>query len=170
MAMDGRIPTTFEAVFPHGAYMLGKVTPARDFKRSTRDDEQQEVVRDAKGNPVLDDQERPIRLWNVDVIEALDEDVEDESRGETKFRVKVASVFQPVPPPGLPGASGIRPVVLEGLELNAWVNRDRCKVEDNKPHRCRGRISWSLFATGIAAPGGVPVPEPVAAARNGSGS
>jgi hypothetical protein len=143
MAMKGAIRVAFDDVFSHGAWMPGGVEPARDFKRSSREVEVQEVVRDESGAPVLVDGEQQ-RIWQVDVIDG-DESVSGEA---TRVRVKIVSVRQPVPPPPFPGTP-FRPVVIEGLSVNPWVNRDRCKVEANKPHRCGARQAWSFWATGL---------------------
>jgi hypothetical protein len=149
MALNGFIRVTFEDVFSRGAFLLNAPQPARDFKRSSQDVEVQEVVRDEAGAPVLVDGEQQ-RVWQVDVIDA-DEDVSGEA---TRVRVKIISVRQPVPPPAIPGTP-FRPVVLEGLMAKAWVNRDRCRVEANKPHRCGAKQAWSLMATGLR-PANVP--------------
>jgi hypothetical protein len=144
MAMQGVIRVAFDDVFPHGAWLApGRVEPARDFKRSSREVEVQEVVRDAAGEPVLVDGEQQ-RVWHVDVIDG-DESVSGEA---TRVRVKIVSVRQPVPPPPVPGTP-FRPVILEGLSVRAWVNTDRCKVEANRPHRCGARQAWSFWATGL---------------------
>jgi hypothetical protein len=163
MAMDGRIPMAFDAVFPHGAFMRSAVTPVRDWKRSTQDNPQQEVLRDEDDNPVLADG-RPVLLWAIDVI-----DGDEDAKGEVKHRVKIAAPVQPVPPDKIPGTP-FRPVVLAGLELRAWVNQDRCRPpRRGEQHRCGGKVAWSFFATGMSAPGGKPAGEKATAA-NGRGS
>ena len=149
MAMNGFIKANHDDLFPQGAFLLNTPQPARDFKRSSQDVEVQEVVRDETGAPVLVDGEQQ-RVWQVDVIDA-DEDVSGEA---TRVRVKIISVRQPVPPPAIPGTP-FRPVVFEGLAVKAWVNRDRCRVEANKPHRCGAKQAWSLMATGLR-PANVP--------------
>ena len=143
MAMKGAIRVAFDDVFGQGAFLSGGVQPARDFKRSSREVEVQEVLRDENGEPVLVDGEQQ-RVWHVDVIDG-DEGVSGEA---SRVRVKVVSVRQPVPPPAIPGTR-FRPVVLEGLAVRAWVNTDRCKVEAGKPHRCGARQAWSFWATGL---------------------
>lgn len=152
MAMKGAIRVAFDDVFPHGAWVQGGVEPVRDFKRSSQDVEVQELVRDESGEPVLVDGE-PQRVWQVDVIDG-DESVSGE---QTRVRVKIVSVRQPVLPPAFPGTP-FRPVVIEGLSVNPWVNRDRCKVDPKKPHRCGARQAWSFWATGLrpAAVAGMP--------------
>jgi hypothetical protein len=146
MAMKGAIRVAFEDVFPHGAFLSGAVQPARDFKRSSREVEVQEVVRDESGAPVLVDGEQQ-RIWQVDVIDG-DESVSGEA---TRVRVKIVSVRQPVPPAAIPGTP-FRRVVLDGLSVRGWVNTDRCKVEPNRPHRCGARQAWSFWATGLREP------------------
>jgi hypothetical protein len=143
MAMQGAMRVAFDDVFAHGAWLPGSVQPVRDFKRSSKDVEVQEVVRDDKGEPVLVDGEQQ-RVWQVDVIDG-DEDVSGEAK---RVRVKIVSVRRPVPPALFPGTP-FRPVVLEGLSVRAWVNTDRCKVEAGRPHRCGARQAWSFWATGL---------------------
>jgi hypothetical protein len=161
MAMKGAIRVAFEDVFPHGAYLSGPVQPARDFKRSTREVDIQEVVRDEKGDPVLVNGQQQL-IWQVDVIDG-DEDVQGET---SRIRVKITSIRQPVPPPAIPGTR-FRPVVLEGLAARAWVNTDRCKVEKDKQHRCGARQGWSFFATGLAPVPGAPAGDEKVGAGNG---
>lgn len=37
MAIPRRIPIDFGTVFPYGAYMVGEISPVRDYDRSTRE-------------------------------------------------------------------------------------------------------------------------------------
>ena len=85
-------------------------------------------------------------VWRVDVIDA-----DPQARDKT-VRIKIAAPVQPVPPAPAPGVP-FRPVVFEGLTLRPWVNSDRCKPVQGRPHRCGGQIAWSIWATGMAAPG-----------------
>ena len=158
MAIQRRLTVTFDEVFPHGVWLVSAVEPCRDFKRSSRDVVVQEVVRDEAGQPVLVDGEHQA-IWQVEVLDG-DEAITGEAK---KFKVKIVSVRQPVPPAAVAGTP-FRPVVLEGLSMQAWVNTDRCRVEANKPHRCGARQAWSYWATGLR-----PVSEGQARERATSG-
>jgi len=143
MAIQRELTVSFDEVFPHGAWLVSAVQPVRDYKRSSREVTVQEVVRDDGGNPALVDGEQQA-IWQVEVVDG-DEDVTGEAK---KIRVKIVSVRRPVPPPLAPGTP-FRPVVLEGLSVRAWVNTDRCRVEQGQPHRCGARQAWSYWATGL---------------------
>jgi hypothetical protein len=163
MAIQREITVPSDEVFPQGTWLVSKVEPVRDFKRSSREVEVQEVVRDQAGQPVLVDGEQQ-KVWQVDVL-----DGDDEVSGEAKkVRVKIVSVRQPVPPPNVTGTP-FRPVVLEGLTVVPWLNRDRCKVEPGQPHRCGARQAWSYWATGLRAVDGAPAPQRVSAGNGREG-
>jgi len=161
MAIQRELTVSFDQVFPHGAWLVSAVQPVRDFKRSSADVTVQEVVRDGADQPVLVDGEQQA-IWQVEVVDG-DEEVTGEAK---KVRVKIVSVRRPVPPAPAPGTP-FRPVVLEGLTVVPWVNRDRCKVEQGKPHRCGSRQAWSYWATGLRAPTEVSKRERPAAVGNG---
>ena len=151
MAIQGAIRVAFDDVFSRGAWMPGGVEPARDFKRSSKEVEVQEIVRDAAGQPVLVDGEQQ-RVWHVDVIDG-DESVSGEA---TRVRVKIVSVRQPVPPPTFPGTP-FRPVILEGfLARPARLPAIRPPSDGGRraaPHanRFRGRASLGR-GRGVTSP------------------
>jgi hypothetical protein len=153
MAIQRELTVSFDEVFPHGAWLVSAVQPVRDYARSSREVTVQEVVRDEAGNPVLVDGEQHA-VWQVEVVDG-DEEVTGEAK---KVRVKIVSVRRPVPPPAAPGTP-FRPVVLEGLRVSPWVNRDRFRVEQGKPHRCGARQAWSYWATGLRAVNEAPARE-----------
>jgi len=157
MAIQRQISVDHDEVFPRGAWLVSAVQPVRDYDRSSREVTVQEVVRDEAGQPVLVDGE-PQLVWQVEILDG-DEDVTGESK---KVKVKIVSVRRPVPPPATSGTP-FRPVVLVGLSVSPWLNRDRCRVELGKAHRCGARQAWSYYATGLA-----PVVPP-AGERAGSG-
>ncbi len=136
MAINGVIRMAFDEVFPHGCYVVGEVEPVRDFDRSTAELAVQAV-----------DKESGVPVWRVDVIDP------DPAARDRTMRVKIVAPVQPVPPASAPGMP-FRPVVFEGLALRPWVNTDRCKPQQGRPHRCGGQIAWSVWATGMAAPAG----------------
>lgn len=125
MAISGPLSVDFGQCFPFGLGIVGAVTPYQDFDKSTKETKVQ--ARDANGLP----------LWQVDCM-----DFDPDARERT-FRVKLAAPVQPVPPEAVAGAP-VRPVVLEGLTVTAYV-----KETGNG----RARIGYSLRATGLAAPG-----------------
>ena len=143
MAIQRKLTVSFAEVFPHGAWLVTSVEPSRDFKRSTREVTVQEVVRDEAGQPVLLDGEQQA-VWQVEVLDG-DEEVTGEAK---KVKVKIVAVRRPVPPAPAPGTP-FRPVVLEGLWVSPWVNKDRCRVEQGKQHSCGARQAWSYWATGL---------------------
>ena len=163
MAIQRELTVSFDEVFPRGAWLVSAVQPVRDFKRSSREVTVQEVVRDEAGTPVLVEGEQQA-IWQVEVV-----DGDEEATGETKkIRVKIVAVRRPVPPPVAPGTP-FRPVVLEGLSVRAWVNIDRCRVEQGKPHRCGARQAWTYWATGLRAVNEAPGQERASVANGREG-
>ncbi len=134
MAIQHAIPMKHDDAWPLGCFIVGEVEPMKDFKRSTRETAVQAV-----------DPETELPIWRVEVVDA-----DPQARDKT-VRVKLLSTVRPVPPEAAPGVP-FRPVVFEGLRVKAWVNSDRCKVEDGKAHRCGGQVAWSYTATGMRAP------------------
>ena len=113
MAINGPYPVDSAALFPCGLYALGNVSAVTVYQSEPPVQERDKV----SGLP----------LWQVDVMDA-DPDAWKELR---TFRVKIAAEVQPVLPDPIPGTS-IRPVVLEGLTISAWLEKDK---ETKKPHR-----------------------------------
>jgi hypothetical protein len=130
MAIKGAIPMTQGDVFPYGCYGVGEVQAMRDFDRSTKDQAIQAV-----------DRETGLLVWTVDVIDA------DPEARERTVRVKLLAPVQPVPPEAAPGMP-FRPVEFEGLTATPYVATTTTG---------RSRLAWSLRATGMRAPGRVPV-------------
>jgi hypothetical protein len=131
MAIQRELTVSFDEVFSHGAWLVSAVQPVRDYDRSSREVTVQEVLRDEAGQPVLLDGEQQ-GVWQVEVM-----DGDEEVTGETKkVRVKIV-----------------------GLRVSPWVNRDRCRVEQGKPHRCGARQAWSYWATGLRAVNEAPARE-----------
>jgi hypothetical protein len=128
MALQGPIPVPFDHVFPHGAYVIGEVTPENDFEQSTKEKPVQKRDKDT-GLPV----------WLVPVMDADPE----ARKGQRELSVKVAADVQPVPPETLPGTP-FRPVELYGLTITPYV-------DTNGP---RPRQAFSFRASGMRKPGG----------------
>jgi hypothetical protein len=125
MAIQGAIPMQHGDVFPLGCFMVGEVQAKRDFERSTREQAIQEV-----------DRESGMPMWTVEVVDA------DPEAREKTVTVNIVAPVQPVPPETAEGVP-FRPVEFEGLTVRPYV---RSTVTG------RGRLAWSLRATGMRAP------------------
>jgi hypothetical protein len=130
MAIKGAIQMNHDDVFPHGCYVVGDVQAMRDFDRSTKDQAVQAVDRDTG-----------VLVWTVDVVDA------DPEARERTVRVKITAPVQPVPPHAMDGAP-FRPVEFEGLAATPYVQTTASG---------RGKLTWSFRASGMRAPGRVPV-------------
>ena len=129
MAIKGAIPMGHDDVFPYGCFGVGEVQAMRDFDRSTKDQAVQAVDRDTG-----------LLVWTVDVIDA------DPDARERTVRVKLLAPVQPVPPEAAEGVP-FRPVEFDGLTATPYVAATASG---------RGRLAWSIRATGMRAPGRVP--------------
>jgi hypothetical protein len=66
-------------------------------------------------------------------------------------KVKIPSPFQPVPPAAQ--VEGFRPLVaFEGLTLTPYVDQSKCRGHVAGPHRCGGRLAYSMRATAMVDP------------------
>ncbi len=149
-----RMPVRFEDVFLHGAYVLS-AGPLRDFERSTVDREVQQIDKET-GKPV----------WVAEVLTA------DMQARQKTVKVKIAADHQPVPPETTPGTP-FRPVEFDGMSVTPYVDRDKCTApKKGEAHRCKARQAFSLWATGMHAPGGKtngqPQAQPQHVAQKGS--
>jgi hypothetical protein len=137
-----KVPVPFEFVFPAGVMFMG-VEPVTDF--------------DAKATGVADDQARDKetgeRLWQVTVI---DNDEEASRFGRSPaVKVKIPAPYQPVPP--APQVAGFRPLVaFEGLTLTPYVDQLKCRGVQLGPHKCGGRLAYSMRATAMVDPADLP--------------
>ena len=126
MALPRKIPVSFATVFPVGAYMVGEISPVRDYDRSTRENVIQAV-----------DPDTGLLLWGVDVVDA-DPDATKSNRTMT---VKVTAKVQPV----LDRAEGDLPFTpVEFAEMTATAY-----IEESGNF---SRIAWSLRAKGVSNP------------------
>jgi hypothetical protein len=138
MAVNGKIKTTHDEMFPYSAYVVTEVEPGRDFDKSTPERFVQAVDKDT-GLPV----------WEVGVHDA-DPNARKANRHVT---VKIAAEVQPVPPEAVPGTP-FRPVEFEGLTVTPYIDDKACRgPKDGERHRCRARVAYSYRATGMRAPG-----------------
>ena len=125
MSLQGPFKVDCADVFQHGLGVVGAVSSLDDFDASTKEKRVQ-----------ARDKESGLPVWVVDVM-----DFDPEAKERT-FKVKIAAVVQPVPPPAVDGAP-VRPVVLEGLMVTPWI-----KESGNG----RAKLAYSVWATGLAAP------------------
>ncbi|GAA1235943.1 plasmid replication, integration and excision activator [Oryzihumus leptocrescens] len=146
MAIQQRIPVTFESVFPAGAYMVGEVEALEDFdalmaaKNAGKD----------PGDVQMRDKVTGMRVWQVRVVDADPE----ARKGETELVIKIAAEVQPVPPPMMDGLP-FRPVAFEGLTLTTWIDESRS----------RPKVAYSIRASSMAAPKGKSAPQPSSGAK-----
>lgn len=126
MAMPRKVPVSFETVFPHGAYMVGEISPVRDYDRSTRDNVVQAT-----------DPDTGLPLWAVDVVDADPE----ATKSTRTMTVKVSAKVQPT----LPAAENdtpFRPVEFDNMTATAYI-------EENGNF---SRVAWSLRAGEVRGP------------------
>jgi len=125
MAIKGAIPMANGDVFGHGCFMVGDVSPMRDFDRSTKEQAIQAVDRDTG-----------LLVWSVDVVDA------DPEARERTVRIRVLAPVQPVPPEAAEGVP-FRPVEFDGLTATPYVVTSSSGWS---------RVAWSFRATGMRAP------------------
>jgi hypothetical protein len=130
--LKGPIKVEFDDVFAFGCFVVGEVTPVRDFDRSTKESPVQAVDKDSGQ-----------LLWSVDVIDA------DPEAREKTVRIKIAAPVQPVPPEAAPGVP-FRPVVFDGLTVTPYVATTASG---------RGRLAFSMRAGGMRAPSAKSAPS-----------
>src|SRR5215204_2020914 len=99
MAINGAIHVDFDEAFPYGMWLVGKVQPVKDWERSSDGVDQQKVVRDELGDPVLVGGQ-PQRLWQVEVM-----DGDMSLKRDKSHVVTIVSATQPVPPAPAEGAN-----------------------------------------------------------------
>lgn len=140
MAMQKRIKVQHDDVFPKGAYIKGLVEPVIDFEKSKGQPAKVQVIdvnKDGEGTgwPV----------WQVMVL-----DFDDEAgKKDTAVVVKIAAQHQPVPPKN-DTPFPLTPVEFIGLTALPYVEYQNGKNGEGKD---RARVSWSLRAEGMKAPG-----------------
>jgi hypothetical protein len=137
--MPRKVPVNFATVFPHGAYMVGEISPVRDYDRSTRENLVQ-----------ASDPDTGLPLWAVDVVDA-DPDATKATRTMT---VKVTAKVQPVLPASDSGMP-FRPVEFENMTATAYI-------DENGNF---SRVAWSLRASDVrsTSKGSKPASDKVAA-------
>jgi hypothetical protein len=129
MAITGAMHMEQDMVFPGDCYMVGEVTPKRDYDRSSKDNLVQEKDKDT-GLP----------MW---VVEVIDDDPEARDK---LVKVIILAAHQPVPPEKV---GPVRPVEFEGLMVRPYAQTTA---------NGRGKLAWSIKATGMKAPTAAKVP------------
>ncbi|MFG1997914.1 plasmid replication, integration and excision activator [Spirillospora sp. NPDC048911] len=136
MAIRGRIPVEFGAVFPHGVFATGPAEPSTNYETKRQD---KDLV---TGLPV----------WVVDVYDADP----DAGGKQAAIRIKVMAQVCPVLPE--PAWGPFRPVEFSGLSVTPYV--EEMGRDDNGIPRTR--VAYSFRATGVRAAGGAGKGAPAA--------
>jgi hypothetical protein len=142
VAIQGRIPVEFGAVFPHGVYATGAAEPQTNFETK-----RQEIDK-VTGLPV----------WQVDVFDA-----DPEAGGKSAaIRVKVMAEVCPVLPEPVFGP--FRPVEFTGLTVTPYVE----EVGRDDKGNPRTRVAYSWRASGLRPAGGQgkPAARPAGSAKD----
>jgi hypothetical protein len=129
-----KIPVDSAVVLPRGGLVLG-VDAVTDFEARGRADDQAR------------DPETGLRVWLVSVADLEEQDAQTKFRGSWELKVRMFAETRPQPPesqvPGMPPL-----VAFTGLTLSPYVDSTRCGP-GNRETRCRGRLAYSLRATGM---------------------
>ena len=160
MAIKGVIPVAFEDVLPHGAFAAGEVERVKDWDRSTAKEFVQAEVEalDPESGEVV-----RLPVWSVVI---LDGDPTVKAEG---IVVQVLARHQPVLPAPAAGVP-FRPVELDGMAIEPYVNRDKCKAPwDGRQHRCGGRLAYRVWARGLRSPAPAPVRATAGNGKSGAG-
>ena len=142
-----RFRVEMQDVFSHRAYFR-TVEPDNDFER----------LRSKSGDPQKRDKDTGERLWVVTVLDG------DPEARTAEVKVRIVAPVQPVPP-SPPAGSPFPEVEFDGLTVMPWVDGQRCKNRRADDRECRGRVAYSLRATGMGRGGGAPPDGP----RSGGG-
>ncbi|HEY0640931.1 MAG TPA: hypothetical protein VGD67_25140 [Pseudonocardiaceae bacterium] len=123
-----RFPMDFDELFPHGAFILGDVTPVTEYQS------QEDKARNRPVRPRIDEA-TGLPLFRVTIADPSAEKDRDKS-----ITVEIASKVCPVPPAAAPGMP-FRPVVLEGVTVQP-------RAESSGQAKW---ITWVVRATGFKA-------------------
>lgn len=137
MAIPRKLPVDFDTVFPFGAYMVGEISPVRDYDRSTRENAIQAA-----------DPESGFPVWAVDVVDADPEARKSNRTMTVKVSAKVMPVLE-----RHEGDLPFRPVRFSGMTATAYIEE-----AGNF-----SRIAWSLRAKDVLSP---PPAAPASAQRS----
>lgn len=135
--MDSRFEVDHYSAFPAGFFCVG-VEASTDFEKLGKADPQ---ARDANGE----------RIW---IAKGWDPNAAAPGKfgQSSEVKVKIVAPQMPVlpssPVPGYPPL-----VVFVGLEATPWTDNTRCTpAKKGEQHKCRAKLAWSYWATGIADP------------------
>lgn len=143
-----RFEIAHDVVFPAGAAIVGPVTPDMEYVSN------EEKARGKQPKQKIDEQ-TGLPQWKVTVTDPSAEKDRDKS-----VTVTVLDRVQPVPPPAAMQGFDFRPVLFDGLTVEARVMGEKFKYQ-----------GWALRATGMREPGsGAGVKSPNAKAAGGQGS
>lgn len=138
IGLGTRFGVSMEEVFAHGAFYR-TVEPDNDFER----------MRAKAGDPQKRDKDTGERLWIVTILDG------DPEARIAEVKVRIAAPVQPVPPSPATG-SPFPQVEFDGLTVLPWVDGQRCKNKRHDDRECRGRVAYSLRATGMRPVGARP--------------
>lgn len=124
-----RFPIGFDAAFPRGLVMVGDVTAAVEFQS------QEDRNRGREARPLLDEQ------TNLRIFKATVTDPDETKAKRASFEVNIVAEVQPVPPTN-EVVAGMRPIVLEGLQVEPRIaGQGEFKY-----------LTYQVWATGLADP------------------
>lgn len=147
----GKYETSMDKLLPCGAWLVSGVEAIKDFDRSGPG---------VEGFVQALDRDTGEELWTVTVQSG---DMDSAPAWLQRFKVKISSAVKPELPPVMPGTP-FRPVWLDGLVVVPYLDDKNCTgAENGRRHRCRGKVAYSVRATGMRAPKAGPRPAPVPA-------
>jgi hypothetical protein len=140
-----RFPLAMPDAFSHGAFFR-TVEPDNDF----------DLIRAKAADPQKRDKNTGERLWVVIVLDG------DPEARTAEVKVRIAAPQQPDAPAPTPG-SPFPQVEFADLTVMPWVDGQRCKNRRHDDRECRGRVAYSLRASGMRAVTSRPAPAKAAA-------
>lgn len=130
------------------------------FYRTVEADNDFDLIRSRAADPQKRDKDTGERLWVVTVLDG------DPEARTAEVKVRIASATQPVAPSPALGAP-FPEVVFDGVTVLPWVDGQRCKNRRHDDRECRGRVAFSLRASGMRPAGQRPSAS-VTAGKSGS--
>jgi hypothetical protein len=130
VARGTRFEIEHDVVFPAGAAIVGPVTPDMEYVSN------EDKARGKQPKQKIDEQ-TGLPQWKVTVTDPSAEKDRDKSA-----TVTLLDRVQPVPPPAAMQGFDFRPVVFEGLTVEARVMGEKFKYQ-----------GWVLRASGMREPG-----------------
>ena len=124
-----RFVVAFDEWFPQGLYLVGEVTPVREYQS------QEDKARNRPVRPRVDE------VTGHPLFRGTFADPSAEKDREKSVTVEFACAHQPVPPEAVAGLP-FRPVVLEGMTVAP-------RAETSGQAKW---LTWTIRATGMTAP------------------